>query len=133
MARRFLDITRFAFAARVEELRPAVAEFKRGERVLQAVDELNAAQSTPGGRPVRKYLPPPVRWAQVLDLVAAGPEKYRRTDIAVALDLTKTRAGQIVQSLLADGLIEERGGGRLAITQKAERMLEGRHPEESPV
>ena len=32
--------------------------------------------------------------------------------------------------LISDGLIEEHGDGRLAITEKARRMLQGHHPEE---
>jgi hypothetical protein len=103
---------------------------------LQAIDELEAGSSPVDrqGRPrqsVRKNLPPQVREAQVLDLLADHPEDYRRTDLAQALGITKARAGQIVHGLIADELVEERGRGRLAITKKAEQMR--RHPEQPEV
>jgi hypothetical protein len=101
-----------------------VAEFKRIERALVALDDLDTAGQ-------RKYLPPEVRRAQVLDLVADRPEGYRRRDLADVLGLTKARAGQIVHGLIEDQLLEEHGGGRLVITEEAEQMR--RHPEQPEV
>jgi MarR family len=123
----FIGLTRLQLEARREELRPAVAEFKRIERELQALDQLEVESGSDrrqGGsrQTIRKNLPPRVRDAQVLDLLADHPEEYRRTELAQALGITKARAGQIVHGLIADQLVEERGAGRLAITEKAEEM-----------
>ena len=131
---KFLTLIGFGSEARREALRPAVAEFKRMERTVQAVAELQASQSRPRDeRGSRRYFPPEVREAQVLDLLASRPEAYRRVDVAEELGLTKARAGQIVNGLIAGDLVEERGRGTLGLTSKAQRISEGQHPEQPPM
>jgi hypothetical protein len=131
---KFLDAERRVLQAHREKLLPRLAELERIERRLREIDALQGrdTESTQArdGKSGRKRFSTAARGLQVLDLLTAQPE-LRRKEIAEALGIQIARTGKIVNWLLAQELVEERGGGTLGVTLKAEglrAMTEGDSP-----
>lgn len=118
----FLQLTHAGFQARMDELRPAVAEFKRLERQCKALQDFDSRS------PKRRQFPSEVRLAQVLDLLNGVGVALRRKDIAAELGLTEARVGRLANQLIAQGLLEQTAEG-LQLTKRARNMARGRHPE----
>src|SRR4051794_21549744 len=99
-----IDEMRHNLEARLEELRPFVAEYEEIRRTLAALDE--ARNNRPEGRRV----PLQERKAQVLDVVRAEPG-ISASGIGRRLGVTASRAVQIINRLEEEGAVERRDGG----------------------
>lgn len=114
-------------SGRLRELRPAIAEARRIERRLSAL----RAGDERIPRPRKRYSPE----HRVLQLVALlyGEPGLRRADVARALDLTRGRAGQIVELAISAGDVEDHGANGLTLTRQGDRRAKGIDPEQPDV
>lgn len=110
------------------ELRPVIAEVRRIERRLRALERMQAGEIPVRPHRIRRYLSTEERKLQILTLLERRPG-LRRKDVAEELGLTRARAGQLVNMMVADGLVDDRGPEGLLITDTGRRLLDERHPE----
>ena len=104
---------------RRRELLPAIAEYRRVERQQRAIETLGF-QLTPPGTSVmgesRKRFSTRHRQLQAIEVLRKNPE-IRRTELADALGVQISRAGKIVNPLIADGTVVEGPRGQLWVRE----------------
>ncbi len=127
-----LETERAQLKARLVELRPVMTEVRRIQRRLNALDRMQRGEVTVHPPRTAGYLPTEERKLQILALLERRPE-LRRKEVAEALELTRARAGQLVNLMVDDGLVDDRRAGGLVITDAGRRLLDDRHPEQPVV
>lgn len=106
----FVNKLKHDLSTQIEELRPAVAEFRRLERMRRSVENEN-----------REQWPSKFREAQVLDTIDASRTPVRRKDVALSLHISQARAGQVVNTLIRDGRVAD-GPEGLNVLPKAHNL-----------